>query len=338
MKRGVEMRKYRFEAGLGVYPSFKTLIPVEHLEELGHYDLHNYHIYAILAFEEYYFKYEKVKCDTQGVSFSIFAITEDGEKIFDMPPMLLFNGLDHSKLKMSSKYPYKTIEFAIEDDEFLSANNISREEQIVVSAQDIFQMNAYSLVDKVEYEVLYIGQAYGQEGERTALMRLKSHSTLQKILAEASLNYPNKHIFIMLFEIAENLNMMFDGMSDKVKKTDEESQAHMEEVLSDLPKEKQVINITEAAMINYFKPIYNEKLVNNFPNRNLKSYRQYFDLDYNSLTVELDLELDYYPTLQFYTENARINSIWEAIRYELFNERDRASMYDIFRKKGDNLA
>lgn len=91
-------------------------------------------------------------------------------------------------------------------------------------------------------------------------------------------------------------------------------------------------------MINYFKPIYNEKLVNNFPNRNLKSYRQYFDLDYNSLTVELDLELDYYPPLQFYTENARINSIWEAIRYELFNERDRASMYDIFRKKGDNLA
>ena len=51
------MRKYRFEAGLGVYPSFKTLIPVEHLEELGQYDLHNYHIYAILAFEEYYFKF-----------------------------------------------------------------------------------------------------------------------------------------------------------------------------------------------------------------------------------------------------------------------------------------
>ena len=32
---------------------------------------------------------------------------------------------------------------------------------------------------------------------------------------------------------------------------------HLKKVCSDLPKEEQIINIVEAAMINYFKPEYN---------------------------------------------------------------------------------
>lgn len=134
----------------------------------------------------------------------------------------------------------------------------------------------------------------------------------------------------MLWEMASNLGMSFDGITKSFKCDTTEDNAHMKSVLSDLPQGKQVINVTEAAMIYFFKPVYNEKLVENFPNKNLKSYRQYFDLDYNSITVELDLDFDNLPQVQLYTSTNSIRSEWQFIRYALHNEQDRRSMYDLF--------
>ena len=39
-------------------------------------------------------------------------------------------------------------------------------------------------------------------------------------------------------------------------------------------KYNQIINITEAAMINYFKPPYNINFIDNFPDKNHKGYSQ----------------------------------------------------------------
>lgn len=47
-------RKYLFEAGLNVFTSYKTIIPVEHLEELSKYDNHRYHIYGILSYNKFF--------------------------------------------------------------------------------------------------------------------------------------------------------------------------------------------------------------------------------------------------------------------------------------------
>ena len=96
--------------------------------------------------------------------------------------------------------------------------------------------------------------------------------------------------------------MSFDGISKVFTKSEDESLEHLKNVCSDLPQENQVINIVEAAMINYFKPEYNINFVENFPDENHRGYRQYFDLDYNSLTVEVDLDFDNTPSIQLYTE------------------------------------
>lgn len=85
-------------------------------------------------------------------------------------------------------------------------------------------------------------------------------------------------------------------------------------------------------MINYFKPEYNINFVENFPDENHKGYRQYFDLDYNSLTVEVDLDFDNTPSIQLYTDTNRIANSFDFIRYSLFNDNNRKSMYDIFEK------
>ena len=127
--------------------------------------------------------------------------------------------------------------------------------------------------------------------------------------------------------------MSFDGRSKEYMKTEEESDKHMKQVCCNLPEEDQVINITEAALINYFKPEYNINFVDNFPNENHKGYRQYYDLDYNSLLVELDLEFDHAPLIQLYTSTNRINSSFDFIRYQLFNDNESSNMYEIFAKE-----
>lgn len=325
-----KIRKFVFEAGLNVYPSFKALISVEQLSEFGKKDNHQYHIYAILTRDQLYFKSEKTYIDDEGLHATVFAILDNKEKEYELPPLKIAEGLKEGMAEIKIVHPNEIAEISIIDKDFLTNKPEIRNTQIIISANDLFDIVAERIVDKIEYEVLYIGQAFGKDGGRTALDRLSAHSTLQKILSEAKLNFPTKHIYIMLWEMASNLGMSFDGITKTFKCGIAEDNAHMKSVLSDLPQGKQVVNVTEAAMIYYFKPVYNEKLVENFPNKNLKSYRQYFDLDYNSITVELDLDFDNFPQVQLYTDTNSIRSEWQPIRYPLHNEKDRRSMYDLF--------
>ncbi len=327
-----KVRKYGVEAGLGTYVSYKTLVAVEHFEDICKYDKHPYHLYAILAFDEFYFIKDQIKQTKDGIVFAVFTEDVNGRREYKTKEVKLLNGLDHTKIKIDLIYPYKTMTLSIMDEDFLQ-NDSSLNAPITLTAEDIFQTFACEFVNKMEYEVLYIGQAYGADGNRTAIQRLSSHSTLQKILSEANLNYPTKHIFILLMQISESLNLLFDGCAKKYMEDDETANNHLKSVICDLPKEKQVINITEAALINYFKPIYNERLINNFPNPKSKSYKQYFDLDYNALTVEVDMEFDCSPSIQLYTSTSRINNSFDAVRYHLYNDENRLSMFDIFRNE-----
>ena len=70
--------------------------------------------------------------------------------------------------------------------------------------------------------------------------------------------------------------------------------------------------------------------VENFPDVNHKGYKQYYDLDYNALTVEIYPQLDVLPPIILFTETASLRSPWDFMEYNLYNDNDRKSMYDIF--------
>lgn len=70
-------------------------------------------------------------------------------------------------------------------------------------------------------------------------------------------------------------------------------------------KENQIINVAEAAIINYFNPKYNTNFIDNFPNINHKGYKQYYDLDYNSISVKIDMEF-YNKNIILYTAENRL--------------------------------
>lgn len=72
-----------------------------------------------------------------------------------------------------------------------------------------------------------------------------------------------------------------------------------------------------------------------FQTKTIKDIEQYFDLDYNMLTIEIDLSFDDAPCVQFCTSTNKVTSSLDFIRYKLFNDNTRKSMYDIFEKDAE---
>ncbi len=253
-------------------------------------------------------------------------------------------GIDYSEAEIISQYPYNSINIKFNKEYLkkfyseqaqnkipISKAQIMQLKNFKIDSQALFEMNYKYIDSDYEMEVLYVGQAYGGDGKRTAIDRLKSHEKLQKILIDCNVTYPHKCIYVLLLEMSSQILSNFNGVSSEFICSEEESVEHLNSIMSNLPKENQIINITEAAIINYFKPKYNVNFIDNFPSIKHKGYRQYYDLDYNCITVELDMEFVGLPYLQLYSKEKRINNPFEFIRYDLFNDPNRSNMYDIFK-------
>lgn len=326
----MKARKYITEFGLNVYTSFKTIVPVEHLHTIN--DGHKYHIYMIMSAPKIIYDNKSIIKYKDKINVDLLRIESGQSELVKINGIFIDKELDHNLTEIKCPYPYDNIEVTIMDEDWLDKKRGSKEHiSIALNAQAAMNHFSYTF-DKWEFDVLYVGQAFGTDGERIATDRLKSHSTLQKILADYYSLHPDKRIFIFLLEFSPILRTSMDGLSTKFTATEEEEDNHFVEVFNNPLRKNQIINITEAAIINYFKPPYNIKFVENFPNKNHKGYTQYFDLDYNSIVVEFDLDFDMRQYIQLYTETNRINSSFDYISYNLFNDPNRKNMHEIFKE------
>lgn len=189
---------------------------------------------------------------------------------------------------------------------------------------DILWLHSTFSFEHLDCEVLYVGQSYGKKGDRDALIRLKSHETLQKVMADILYEDINSEIAITLWEFTPQLLTSMDGRNG-FQVTDKEDLKHFEKVLSAPPLilDNQIINVTEAALINYFKPIYNDKFKNNFPDVTHKGYTFYYNYDYNAISVELDPSC---VNIEIYSENTSYSQ-FSPVKYLLNSEEKRKSMF-----------
>lgn len=320
----MKQRKYLSEFGLNVYTSHKYILPIEHLK--FEKDNRKYHIYSILSSQKVRYVKDSFKTTEKHLSFILEIQKMDSFERIEVNRAIISNHLDHRNIILRCNYPYNNLEIEIDKDIAKDQKRVG----FILSAHDALGI----FVDRVcEFEVLYIGQAFGKDGERIATDRLQSHSTLQKILTDYYSSHPDKQLHVALFEFTPQIHASFDGLTRKDTATNQEENDHLNDVISNPLKYNQIINITEAAMINYFKPTYNKDFVDNFPDAGHKGYRQYYDLDYNILVVEIDLEFDTAGLVQLSTATNRINSSFDYIQYELFNDPNRKSMFDIFNCK-----
>ena len=120
--------------------------------------------------------------------------------------------------------------------------------------------------------------------------RLRSHATLQKILAEASYNSPDSEIFVLTVEYAPyRLIASFDGRAKDAIKDDRDN-ARFVSIMDNPLKLSEQISLAEAALIRYFQPDYNKIYKKKFPSRELKVLKKCYEYDFSALIVEINTD------------------------------------------------
>lgn len=147
------------------------------------------------------------------------------------------------------------------------------------------------------HEVLYVGQAYGAAGERTAWDRLKSHETLQRILGDQP---PDTQIWLTMstvfdIQIIQEISPETGRVSDEADT--EHARTVLERVYGEGFKDREAVALAEAGLIRGWQPEYNDRLKHHFPARRQTSLDTARDLDLHGLIVEwqsLDLPSFYF--------------------------------------------
>lgn len=139
--------------------------------------------------------------------------------------------------------------------------------------------------DSSNFEVKYIGQAYGKDGSRTAIDRLLKHETLQKIALKGA--PPGKRISILMLALQPG-NRVLTVMSPFAENTDDDNSrvhAGLDKLFNTTEEEQ--ISLFEAAFIRYFYPEFNIEFKDSFPSTKLNILQDCYQKDFSAVIAEI---------------------------------------------------
>lgn len=239
----------------------------------------NFNIYFILKRPKVTLNIEKTIISEKIITLEfIIQLKNNKEKrIIDLKNP--FNSID---IKIDCSFPYS--EFTILKDNnksYYKCGTFLDEIQRKIPIKD----------NELDYEVLYIGQSFDENGKRDAVDRLKSHSTLQKIYSDSISKNPDSDIWLMLCNFEKTNIISLNGQINSIT-SDEEEEERIMNFFRNKISEKQEINYTEAALIKTFKPRYNKEYKNSFPSINHQSYDECYKLDINTIIIIINSDLN----------------------------------------------
>lgn len=152
--------------------------------------------------------------------------------------------------------------------------------------------STHSLGDRTQLEVVYVGQTFGKKGDRLSVDRLNRHTTLQRILADASDEAAQDEILLLGFQYGNSKNILSSAGEAWVdpSASSKEEQAHFVTAGGQKFGRKERILLAEAALINHFKPRYNVQHRDSFnksDSRKLKTLQSLLKADFTALIVEV---------------------------------------------------
>ncbi|HIF9182371.1 TPA: hypothetical protein ACX6QL_003476 [Photobacterium damselae] len=150
----------------------------------------------------------------------------------------------------------------------------------------------YNLDDNDDLEVLYVGQGYGQDGDRLALDRLKDHSTLQRILADTLHEKPDHEVQLLLFRYEHHRKFVSsDGDLDiEPTASEKENTSYVEDIMDARLTRKSRILLAEAGLIRYFEPMYNKIYKKTFPSQKHKVLEELLVYDFSGLAIQVNTQ------------------------------------------------
>lgn len=140
----------------------------------------------------------------------------------------------------------------------------------------------------VNFEVKYIGQAYGKDGSRNPIDRLLKHETLQKISLKG---IPTGYRLSLLMLAIQPNNQLFTMMNPFAKNTDEgpaRIRAGLDKLFNTTEQER--ITLYEASLIRYFYPDFNKEFKDSFPSTTLKVLQDCYKKDFSGVVAEICID------------------------------------------------
>lgn len=268
-------RKFTTEFGINFVCTHLTLLQQDHLATQIIPNLKNSSIYFICSRPKITIDMKNIKQTENSLSGNF--IVHRGDNQYSYPFSMSFP--ENFKVKLICDYPYTEYKLFVNDHIF-SEGLVSNQATLI---NDDIQ-------NEVPLEVIYIGQSFPHNG-RTIKDRLLNHSTLQKIYAENNKETPDNDIYIIIATFEDVILGAIDGKS-KVETTEKQNDDHTIMVLEKASEEEQQrTNIIEAALIKYFRPKYNLKFIDKFPDKKHNSYKSYYELDINRVLFEINTEV-----------------------------------------------
>lgn len=131
--------------------------------------------------------------------------------------------------------------------------------QIVSVSNLIAEARSNLLPTDTDLKVMYVGQGIGRKGTRTAVDRLRAHSTLQRILAEMSTHFPASEVLLLLYRFEHGRTIISNGGNMNVEPLSSiaEDSLHFNRLSNVKLTRADIVSLAEAGLINYFKPEYN---------------------------------------------------------------------------------
>ena len=242
--------------------------------------LNNSHIYAICKTPKLSFDINTFSYQNGIISGDIFYKINGKQKSFSFKEeMPLYDGA--TKIKISD-YPHSEI-ITLDD------NN----KKIRHFPAHVFTLTKglhTNIPELRNLEILYIGQSYSSEGNRTVLDRLQSHSTLQKILVDVHNLSPDDEVNVLLFtyEPCKVVTHM-DGCA-KSTISDYRDIDRFRNILKNPLTKYQQVCLIEAGLIRYFQPKYNKIYKDSFPSEKHKILEDCYSLDFSALILSIEAD------------------------------------------------
>lgn len=175
----------------------------------------------------------------------------------------------------------------------------------------------------LNFKVVYIGQAYGRDGKRTALTRLLQHETLQKIAIRGAPEGYSIALLMVAVQLNNQLLTVFNPRAKEKDKTGERIHSGLEKLFGTSEQER--IALYEAAMIRYFKPEYNIEFKESFPSTRLKILQDSYEKDFSAVVAEF--AFDDIP-VSLYSDCVQPNS-WHSANHDLHKDKDRKAFFGL---------
>lgn len=139
-----------------------------------------------------------------------------------------------------------------------------------------------------DFRVLYIGQAYGDDGSRNALDRLRKHETLQKIALQGIPAGFDLSLLLLSIQPGNQLVTVMNPWTADKSQGNQRIRNGIDKLFD--TNEAERTTLYEASLIRYFQPPFNKVFKDSFPSTNLKVLADCYDKDFAAVIAEINID------------------------------------------------